>query len=179
MAHSGHENTNQNVDLAYERNEIQLKGILFFAGGLFLLVVITFGLMWALYGVMESDAKVRMASDNPMQLSEIDRLPPEPRLQGAPGFGVESEKGRINLELGAPQAEYLELQKQWKELREKGLKHPETGVVIAMPIEDAKKALLEQNIKAKSGEDAERTMSESRKLVSDSSSGRRAGFTRN
>ena len=75
-------------------------------GGFFLLmlILITFGLMWALLGVFEDQAKVDKASNNPMAESEKERLPAEPRLQAAPGFGVDSPNGWVNMELVAPQA---------------------------------------------------------------------------
>ena len=36
----------------YEQNEIELKGIMGFGIGLFLLIVVTFGLMWAFLNVL-------------------------------------------------------------------------------------------------------------------------------
>ena len=46
---------------------------------------------------------------NPLAMSDREQLPPEPRLQMAPGFGVDTEKGRVNLELSYPQSEYRTL----------------------------------------------------------------------
>ncbi len=178
MAHAKNENIPVDVDLGYEENNIETKGIVYFTVGLLLLILITFGLMWALYGVMEDDAKGRLASDNPMTRSEMERLPAEPRLQGAPGFGVEGEKGRVNLELTAPQAEYWELQKQWDLLWKEGQKHPETGTIISMPIEKAKEVYLQQQIKARSGPEAEKALQDSRMFFSDGSAGRLAAEAR-
>ncbi|HBE82475.1 MAG: hypothetical protein JNK51_14535 [Blastocatellia bacterium] len=177
MAHSSHENAAVDLDLGYERNDIQIKGIVYFAVGLFVLVVITFGLMWALYGVLEDEASQRLKSNNPMLVSEKDRLPAEPRLQGAPGFGVDSPKGRVNLELTAPQSEYWELQKQWKDVWANGIKHPETGTLIVMPVNKAKEKYLSQPIKARSGPEAEQLAASSKMVVSDSSAGRMASET--
>lgn len=174
MAHAKKENMPVDVDLGYEQNNIETKGIVYFTVGLLLLILITFGLMWALYGVLEDEAKGRLASDNPMTRSEMERLPPEPRLQGAPGFGVEGEKGRVNLELSAPQSEYWELEKQWEVLWKEGRKHPETGTVISMPIEQAKDVYLQQQIKAKTGPEAEKVLRDSRMFYSDGSAGRLA-----
>ena len=75
------------------------------------------------------------------------------------------------MELGIPQAEYRELNKQWQELWEHGMKDAKTGTVTVMPIEEAKAKLLGQNVKAKSGAEAEEVLSNSRKSLSDSSSG--------
>lgn len=175
MAHTAKDDLAVDVDLGYEENNIQLRGIIGFAVGLLLLIVITFGLMWALLYVLESYAAESQAARNPMQLSEKDRLPPEPRLQGAPGFGVEGPNGRINLELAAPQAEYWELEKQWKVLWEEGAKHPETGAVISMPIEKAKEVVLSSGLKASQDPEAGKLAERSRQYYTDASAGRIAG----
>src|SRR5688500_7105050 len=96
------------LNIPYEQNEIQLKGIFGFGIGLVLLIVITFGLMWALLNVMKDYWVESSAPRNPMAMSDKEKLPPEPRLQSAPGFGVESPTGRVKMELTAPQAEYIE-----------------------------------------------------------------------
>lgn len=170
MSSKKHTDTVAELNKLYEENEIQLKGIFSFAIGLFLLIVVTFGLMWSLLGVLEDYFKPD--TTNPMAMSDIERLPPEPRLQGAPGFGVDSDKGRVNMELGIPQAEWRELRKQWDELLEKGRKDAKTGMVSVMPIDEAKKKLLERGVKAKSGADAEAVLSASREFISEAGSGR-------
>ncbi len=177
MSSKKHTDTAVDLNKPYEDNEIQLKGIFGFAIGLFLLIVVTFGLMWAFLNVLDDYSKEGVQK-NPMLMTEKERLPPEPRVQGAPGFGVESEKGWVNMELGAPQAEYRELHKQWLELWEKGRKDSKTGTVTMMPIKDAKEKFLAQNVKAKSGPDAEAFLKESMMSISDSSSGRVASEKR-
>lgn len=176
---SSNKYTDTSVDLSkpYEENDIQLKGIIGFAGGLFLLIVITFGLMWAFLNVLKDYSKEGVVA-NPMIMSEKERLPPEPRIQAAPGFGVDSENGRVNLELTIPQAEYREMQKQWKKAWEEGHKDPKTGMVTMMPIKEAKEKFLAQNVKAKSGAEAEAVLNESKMFISDSSAGRVASEKR-
>ena len=176
MSSKKHEMAPGDLNKPYEQNDIELKGILGFAIGLFLLIVVTFGLMWALLNVLNDYQRENAGSPNPMVMSERERLPPEPRLQSAPGFGVESPDGFVNMELAQPQAEYRELSKQWKQVWEYGVKDPKTGTVISMPIEEAKTKLLSQNVKAKSG--TEEIMTSSRSYLSDSSSGRLASEKR-
>lgn len=178
MASKKHIDTAADLDKAYEQNEIQLKGILGFGVGLFLLIVVTFALMWALLNVLTDYWEPNVKSNNPMAMSDKERLPPEPRLQAAPGFGVESATGRINMELGAPQAEYRELRKQWEEMWKNGEKDKKTGAVTMMPIEEAKAKFLSQNAKAKFGADVEKTVKDSTTYYSDASSGRVASETR-
>src|SRR5262245_28187047 len=121
----------------YEPNEVKLRGILWFGGGLVLLIVITFGLMWALLGVLTESFRER-ATAGPMALSEKERLPPEPRLQVAPGFKVDGPDGTVNLELQAPGAEFHEVRREFDQKIEKGAVDPQTGAITAMPIDAAK-----------------------------------------
>ena len=174
MSAPKHEKSFVDYDRAYETNLIGLRGIIYFGVGLFLLVVVTFGLMFFLQNVMEDQAKASKDDKNPMMMNDTERLPPEPRLQGAPGFGVESERGKINMELLAPQSEHWELERQWEERWANGQKDPKTGTVISLPIEEAKKKFLEQNVKTRSGEQSQKSLDESRSIVSYSSAGRTA-----
>jgi hypothetical protein len=174
-----HESTVSELNKPYEQNVIGFGGIVKFAVGLLLLILVTFALMRLLNSVLEDNKKAEFKlQENPMAVSDRDRLPPEPRLQSAPGFGVDSTGGRVNMELAAPQAEYRELQRQWNDIREHGKKDPATGATIWMPIDEAKTRVLEENLKARSGPEAEKLFVESRKFVSDASSGRKASVTR-
>ena len=174
-----HESTVSELNKPYEQNVIGFGGIVKFAVGLLLLILVTFAVMGLLNSVLEDNKKAEFKlQENPMAVSDRDRLPPEPRLQSAPGFGVDSTGGRVNMELAAPQAEYRELQRQWNDIREHGKKDPATGATIWMPIDEAKDKVLEENLKARSGPEAEKLFVESRKFVSDASSGRKASVTR-
>lgn len=164
-------------DKAYEPNDIRLKGILYFGAGLLVLIVITFALMWALLGVMEEQMSDKKDT-GPMAMSEKDRLPPEPRLQLAPGFGVDAPDGRVNLELRPPASEYHEVRREWDQIIAIGQVDPKTGTSIKMPIDVAKEKLLEENVKAKTGADAENFLINSRMFISDSSAGRLASEKR-
>lgn len=172
MSSAKHEKTFVDYDMPYEPNTIGLRGVVYFGVGLLLLIVITFALMWALYVVFEDNAKIEKKSTNPMAQSDKDRLPPEPRLQVAPGFGVESPHGWVNLELKAPQSEWWEIEKQNKELWKNGIKDEKTGAVSALPIEVAKAKLLERNVKARSGPEAEHLFADSKLRFTDASAGR-------
>ncbi|MGH9946507.1 MAG: hypothetical protein ACRD6X_04845 [Pyrinomonadaceae bacterium] len=178
MSSKKHEPTVSELDRPYEPNEIGVGGVVKFAIGLLLLIVVTFVLMNAFYGVLEEYSAENFGPPDPMMMTDKEHLPPEPRVQGAPGFGVDAPGGRVNMELGAPQAEYRELKKQWDEMRERGYTDPKTGMMTSIPIDEAKAKLLEQNVKAKSGADAEKFASESRKYISDASSGRNASASR-
>ena len=178
MGSTKHEKSFVDFEQPYEQNIIGLKGVFYFGIGLILLIIITFALMWALLNVLKDDAMAEKGTSGPLALSETERLPPEPRLQTAPGFGVESQNGRVNMELKEPQAEYRELKKQWAEVWEHGAKDSHTGAVSSLPIDAAKEKFLEQAVKARSGQEAEQQTLRSKMYFTDASSGRRAADRR-
>lgn len=160
---------------AYEKDHIELKGIAYFTIGLFIMVVVTFGLMWLLQSAMEEQAKATYEKEkSPMAMSERENLPPEPRLQAAPGFEVREESGKtVNLELREPQAEYRELTKEWEKVWREGRKDPNTGTVITLPIEEAKKRVLQDNaIKTRPADQAAEALKHAQQIPMYSSAGR-------
>jgi hypothetical protein len=178
MGKTRHEKSYVDFDQPYERNLIGLRGVIYFAVGLFLLVVITFGLMAFLLDVMNTEVEKTDAADrNPMQLSEKERLPPEPRLQLAPGFQVKTADGQtVNLELRNPQAEWEVVQEQYKQLWEKGQKGNNDTYTV-LPIEQAKEKYLQQqssNAAAAQPQGQGNILEESKMFMSDSNAGRLA-----
>lgn len=172
MGKTRHEKSFVDFEQPYERNIIGLRGIVYFGIGLFLLVVITFGLMWFLNDVMEEQADAEdKRNANPMALGAKESLPPEPRLQVAPGFGVDTGEGRVNLELRQPQAEWEALREEYKEIWEKGQKTPD-GKAVTLPIDQAKQKFLEQKTGAAMNGQNQNILEESSLFVSDASSGR-------
>ena len=132
----------QNPDVSHEASDVNVGSIIKFVGGLLVLTVVTFVLMKLLFKVLEDRAASLDPPKRPMALTEQERLPPEPRLQAAPGFGVDEGEGkRINLQLREPQAEYNELRKIWSGVLE-GKPDPRTGKA-GMPIDEAMKKVAE------------------------------------
>ncbi len=132
----------QNPDVSHEASDVNVGSIIKFVIGLFVLTVVTFVLMKLLFKVLEDRAAKLDPPARPMALTEQERLPPEPRLQAAPGFGVQASKDkRINLQLREPQAEYNELRKIWSGMLE-GKPDPRTGQ-MGMPIDEAMKRVVE------------------------------------
>src|SRR6266853_6141981 len=80
----------KNVDVTHEISDVHVPGIVKFLVALSVLTVATFLLVWGLFRSFESKSTETPLS--PMALTERDRLPPEPRLQGAPGFAADIEK---------------------------------------------------------------------------------------
>lgn len=178
MSSKKHKSSPAELNKTYEENDIRLKGILYFGAGLAGLIVVTFALMWALLNVFKDYHTENAGPANPMLMSEKEKLPPEPRLQLAPGFGVDTERGRVNLELMAPQAEYRVLHKEWIQMWEHGQKDAATGVTRMMPIDEAKEKFLASSPKAKTGPEAEALLKNSKGYMTEASAGRLAAETR-
>lgn len=126
----------RNAEVTHEASDINVRAVLEFV------LVLTIGTiavcvgMWLLFGYFNAQ-EAREPGPGPMALTKDERLPPEPRLQAAPGFAVTLEDGRrIGLERGAPQAEYWTLRDQWR-LALKGELKDQSGNPIGMPIEQA------------------------------------------
>src|SRR5947209_1131232 len=80
----------KNVDVTHEVTDVYIPAIAKFVVGLFILMVASFFMVWVLFSAFESKTTETPAS--PMALSQNERLPPEPRLQGAPGFAEQIGK---------------------------------------------------------------------------------------
>lgn len=126
----------RNVEVTHETSDINVRAVLTFAIVLTVTTIaVAFGLRYLFKFFNEQEAK--SPRPGPMALTQKERLPPEPRLQGAPGFQVTLEDGQTrNLERGAPQSEYMILRQQWEENLRTGLKD-QSGRVVGMPIDAA------------------------------------------
>ncbi|MDQ3819341.1 MAG: hypothetical protein M3362_16915 [Acidobacteriota bacterium] len=135
----------QNPNVSHEASDVNVRSIIIFAGGLFVFGVIVHILMLLLLNYMEKGAAEDEAAHprGPMAIKEKEMLPPEPRLQLAPGFGVNLGEGkdRVNLQLKEPQSEYRELRKIWDDDLQ-GKPDPRTGKA-GMPIDQAMKQIVQ------------------------------------
>jgi hypothetical protein len=183
----------QNPDVAHEESDVNVKAILQFVGGLLFFGIIVSILMLLLYNYFESrEAKAEAGNPaGPMAFKEGEKLPAEPRLQVAPGFGVQIEKnstvnaeeikkignydektGRVSLELNKPQAEMEVLNEIWREQLEKGTLDPNTGKAVGLPIKEAKQKIVEQNLPARAPKEGQPTGADGQYVPSYESSGR-------
>src|SRR6266545_2789560 len=71
----------RNVDVTHELSDVSVEGVLKFIVGLTIMTAVTFGLMWAVFRVLNSEASKRdvQAPPGPMAMTEEERRPPEPR----------------------------------------------------------------------------------------------------
>jgi len=178
MGSTRHEKSFVTFEKGYEQNILGLKGIIYFGIGLLALIIITFFLMWALLKVFSDRADEERPRASPMARNDRERLPPEPRLQVAPGFGIDGPNGRVNLELRPPNSEFQEFRRQWFDMWKNGEKDKKTGAVAILPIEEAKQRMLSQAPKATSDPNAQAYYDNSRMYFSQASSGRVASLKR-
>jgi hypothetical protein len=165
----------------YEDNNIKLRGIMGFGMFLLALIVVTFVLMYILQFKILQPQFDEADKVSPMAMKPDEKLPPEPRLQAAPGFGVDGPNGRINLELREPQAEYREMKKMWDDIEVNGQKVVDKDgkqTVTILPMNEAKAKIIEQGLKSRSPEESEKAMNDAKNLYSQSSAGRVASESR-
>ena len=131
----------RNIEVTHETSDINVNGVLTFVVALTILTIGMFVGLVLLFNYFKGQA-AREVQPGPMALSQQERLPPEPRLQEAPGFGVTLQDGTwVNLQTTKPQAEFETLNKQWeKELN--GLIKDASGNSKTIPINDAIKQVV-------------------------------------
>ena len=120
----------RNVEVTHETSDVNVRAVVTFTVVLaFSIIVVAIGAQILLKFLNTQEAKT--ARPGPMALTKEERLPPEPRLQSAPGFQLKLENGQtVNLEKAIPQAEYRALRQQWEENLKTGLKDQSGNVVV-------------------------------------------------
>jgi hypothetical protein len=101
----------RNPDINHEVSDVNTRGILWFVLFLAGLILVALLLLRGMYYMFESWARAAEGEKPVMARTSEERLPPEPRLQGAPGYKVEGQ----NLELKEPQAEWKVVRQKWEE----------------------------------------------------------------
>jgi hypothetical protein len=104
----------KNLDVTHEASDVSVSGVAKFVGALTVLCIVVFVLMWGMFRFLYAQEDIKEPDPGPMAMSPLERLPPDPRLQAAKGFGVKLENGEwVNLENREPEAEYRVLRLQW------------------------------------------------------------------
>jgi hypothetical protein len=126
----------RNVEVTHEMSDINVNGVLTFVVALVILTIGVYLAMLLLFNQFQSQAQ-KEPPPGPMALKQDERLPPEPRLQVAPGFQITLGDGTsVNLERKEPQAEYRTLLEEWdKNL--KGQLKDKSGNPVSIPIAEA------------------------------------------
>jgi len=83
--HSGASHgTSENPEVHHETSDVDIRAILGFGAGLFVVAVGIHVIVWLLFGYFASREAQRVPPEYPLAASQGERLPPEPRLQIAP-----------------------------------------------------------------------------------------------
>jgi hypothetical protein len=146
----------KNIDVTHEASDVQVEGIVKFIIGLSILTIVTFIALLGLFMVFQKTATQgeQQTHRSPIAMSGEERLPPEPRLQGAPGFAKSLETAKKEEANGPkqisglfppkePMWEIKALKDQWKYVLENGPTDA-NGQRFGMPIEQAKAEVLKQ-----------------------------------
>ena len=127
----------RNVEVTHETSDINVRAVLMFVVVLTIATASVSLGMLLLFRYFDAQEAKEPGRGPMAATSKEERLPPEPRLQSAPGFQITTEDGtKVDLEKTEPQAEYRVLRKQWEENLSTGLKD-QSGKVVGMPINEA------------------------------------------
>lgn len=153
-----------NADVAHEHTDVSISPLLKFVAGLAVFTAIVCAAMVLLFMFFNSREEAAELRPSPLARPAEERLPPEPRLQLAPGFGVETADGR-RVELSydpdgrtdrspQPQSEYWTLRDIWRhELDNYGWESREAQTV-RVPIRQAMEAYARQQQQQGAGQPA-------------------------
>lgn len=174
-----------NPDVAHEESDVAVRPLLWFVAGLTVFTIITCAVMFVMFNYFQGREQAQELKASPLAREGKERLPPEPRLQLAPGFGVTTDDGRVidlsNESIGKsdripqPQSEYWAVRDEWKrEMDEYGWADEKAGTV-RLPINRAMELYLQrrgQPAQQGSGKSAGTQAAPTETTPSDSSSGR-------
>ena len=131
----------RNVEVTHEASDVNVRAVLTFVIVLTVATAIISAGLWMLFRYFNAQ-EGKEKPPGPMALSRDERLPPEPRLQAAPGFAVTLENGqRVDLQNQAPQAEYRALKKEWERVLDGKVKD-QSGNTVGIPIDQAIKQVV-------------------------------------
>jgi hypothetical protein len=143
----------KNIDVAHEASDVHIGGVVKFVIGLTIFTAAVCVLMWVLFRALESREAKQEPQPGPLALSQEERLPPEPRLQGAPGFAEDLQKAAKpeQAEKGKTEEpkdrlwEIRVLREKWARVLEHG-PVDQNGKPYGMPIEKAKEEILKKGL---------------------------------
>ena len=142
----------KNVDVTHEVSDVNVPALLKFVGALTVMTIAVYFLMWGLFRFFNTQVTKQETPPGPMALSEPERRPPEPRLQGAPGFAEELAKSAGESSEQKPKDPLWEirvLRQQWQNQLKEGPKDS-SGNPVGIPIDQAMKKVLEQGLPSRS-----------------------------
>ena len=144
----------RNVEVTHERSDVNVGAIVKFILLLSALTVAVYLLMWGMFRFFYAQAE-KEPEPGPMAMSQQERLPPEPRLQSAPGFSADLAKtGNQNASQPSnpikeppkdPKWEIQVLHQLWDDQLRNGTRDA-NGNVVGLPIDEAIKRVAESGL---------------------------------
>ena len=122
-----------NPGVSHERRDVNTRGVLIFGVALLACTVVIYLVLWGLLRHFEGRTE-RLEAKAPPLARERQQAPPEPRLQGAPGH---ENSPAMDIEKFRAQEDQLLNSYGWVDSK---------GGAVRMPIEDAKKLLLQRGL---------------------------------
>jgi len=147
--HHTNENLSHGAGVGHESSELKIAPVVWFVVGLSVATIVIGFLVWGLFSTLGSREQRSSSSPSPLA-GERQKLPPEPRLQLAPSTVEQLEGNKPpNLKEDHPLQEMKRLRaKEEKTLNSYGWVDEKSGAV-RIPIDEAKKRLLEKGIPAR------------------------------
>ncbi len=150
-----------NPDVAHEKNDVNVFAIAKFVGGLAIATFAVFGLMWGVLVALEQIELSKETPLSPLARRGAERLPPNPRLQAAPGHEFTPgdvthdpaiqrtlTNEQLDFKLERPTMEWDVLREaKLRELRTYGRDERRPGE-YRIPVDRAKELLLQRNLLA-------------------------------
>ena len=165
----------KNVDVTHETSDVNVPALLKFVLALTVMTALVYVLMLFLFKFLNEQEVQKEPPAGPMAMSEQERLPPEPRLQSAPGFAADLAKTVGDSDPKKPKDPLWEihvLREQWQRDLKEGPKD-QTGRMLGMPIDSAmQKLVADQNAKAGANQTRTRAEGYGDQLPTAASSGR-------
>jgi len=144
-----------NPDVAHEESDVAVRPLLWFVGGLTAFTLVTCLAMFLMFQFFKAREESQELDRSPLAREGRERLPPEPRLQLAPGWEVETGGKRQDLSYSTdnaghvpqPWSEYELVNKEWQhELNEYGWADEQAGTA-RLPVGRAIDLYLERRAK--------------------------------
>ncbi len=145
-----------NPDVAHEESDVAVRPLLWFVGGLTLFTIVVCVAMLLMFKFFQNREESQELAASPLARRGEERLPPEPRLQLAPGWKVTGDDGRSqDLSYGTqsnyvpqPWSEWILVNREWqRELKDYGWADQQAGTA-RIPVERAMDLYIERRAKA-------------------------------
>jgi hypothetical protein len=134
----GPANPHGNPDLNRETSDVSVAGVLGFGAGLIVAAALIHFLVWLLFMYFSSREAQRVTPTYPLAAGQIERLPPEPRLQTNPREDLRDLRAQEDAVLGSY-----------------GLVDKAAGVV-RIPIDEAMRLIVQRGLPARSPQEQKR-----------------------